>query len=146
MAIIGSGPAGLAAADQLNKAGHTVTVYERADRAGGLLQYGIPSMKLSKTVLQRRLDLMMDEGITFKTGVDVGKSVSAKELRASHDALLVCTGATWPRDLSISRRDAKGIHFAMEFLGTWQKAQQGKFSLAHSQFVRSELLRCRREN
>lgn len=123
VAIIGSGPAGLACAAQLNKAGHTVTVYERNDRVGGLLQYGIPSMKLSKQVVQRRINLMIDEGIIFKTGVDVGKSVSAKDLYDNHDAICIATGATWPRDLSIPGRELKGIYYAMTFLETWQKQQ-----------------------
>jgi glutamate synthase (NADPH/NADH) len=128
VAIVGSGPAGLAAADQLNKAGHTVTVFERNNRVGGLLMYGIPTMKLSKQVVQRRVDLMAAEGITFKTGISVGAEaggVSAADLRAEFDALLLCTGATWPRDLPIENRSLTGIHFAMEFLQTWQQKQHG---------------------
>jgi NAD(P)H-dependent glutamate synthase small subunit len=116
VAIIGSGPAGLAAADQLNKVGHTVTVYERADRIGGLLTYGIPNMKLDKGVVQRRLDLMAAEGVTFVTNADVGKTVDPKKLMADNDAVLLSTGATKPRDLPIPGRQLKGIHFAMEFL------------------------------
>ncbi len=101
VAIVGSGPAGLAAADQLNRAGHQVTVFERADRIGGLLTYGIPNMKLDKAVVQRRLDLMASEGVKFVTGADVGKNVSAQELWDQHDALLLTTGATQPRNLPI---------------------------------------------
>lgn len=116
VAIIGSGPAGLAAADQLNKVGHGVTVYERADRIGGLLMYGIPNMKLDKGVVQRRLDLLAAEGITFVTSADVGRNVDARELLDKNDAVLLATGATKPRDLEIPGRDLKGIHFAMQFL------------------------------
>lgn len=123
IAVVGSGPAGLACAAQLNKAGHSVTVFERNDRVGGLLQYGIPSMKLSKQIVQRRIMLMIEEGITFKTGVDIGKDINARELYDTYDALCIATGATWPRDLTIPGRDLKGIHFAMTFLEKWQKQQ-----------------------
>ncbi len=116
VAVIGSGPAGLAAADQLNRAGHEVTVYERADRIGGLLMYGIPNMKLDKRVVQRRIDLMAAEGVRFVTGADVGRNVDARELYEEYDALLLATGATRPRDLDVPGRDLAGIHFAMEFL------------------------------
>ncbi|OUT59653.1 MAG: glutamate synthase [Rhodopirellula sp. TMED11] len=116
VAIVGSGPAGLSAADQLNRAGHLVTVYERADRIGGLLQYGIPNMKLSKEAVQRRVDKLTAEGVTFKTGVNVGKDIDPKELVNQYDALLLACGATKPRDLPIPGRDADGVHFAMEFL------------------------------
>ncbi|KAI0687133.1 NADPH-dependent glutamate synthase [Cytidiella melzeri] len=116
VAIIGSGPAGLACADQLNKAGHSVTVYDRNDRMGGLLMYGIPNMKLDKSVVQRRLDLMAAEGVTFIPNAHVGKDVSANDIRAQNDAVVICTGATWPRDLKIPNREADGIHFAMEYL------------------------------
>ncbi len=116
VAIIGSGPAGLAAAEQLNRAGHKVTVYERADRIGGLLMYGIPNMKLDKGVVNRRVDLLRASGIEFVTNADVGKNVDPKKLRAEHDALLLTTGATQPRDLPITGRAQAGIHFAMEFL------------------------------
>ncbi|XP_069156175.1 uncharacterized protein [Procambarus clarkii] len=125
VAIVGSGPAGMAAAHQLNKAGHSVTVFERNDRIGGLLQYGIPTMKLSKEVVQRRVDLMREEGVAFKTSVNVGKDISAKDLQEEYDALLLCLGATWPRDLPIANRQLDGIHFAMAFLETWQKKQMG---------------------
>lgn len=117
VAIIGSGPAGLAAADQLNKAGHLVTVYERSDRLGGLLMYGIPNMKLDKRIVERRTNFMAAEGIQFKTGVDVGNGdVTLSSLKATHDAVVICTGATVARDLPIKGRNLEGVHFAMEFL------------------------------
>lgn len=116
VAIVGSGPAGLSAADQLNKAGHRVTVYERANRIGGLLEYGIPNMKLGKDVIDRRLDILRAEGITFVTGVNIGKDISVQQLQSENDAVLLACGATKPRDLPTPGRDAKGIHFAMEFL------------------------------
>ncbi len=116
VAIIGSGPSGLAAADQLNKVGHEVTVYERADRIGGLLMYGIPNMKLDKGVVQRRVDLLRAEGVKFVTGANVGKDVDPKELMNANDAVLLATGATQPRDLPIPGRELQGIHFAMDFL------------------------------
>ena len=115
--IIGSGPAGLAAADQLNKLGHQVTVFERADRVGGLLMYGIPNMKLDKEkVVERRTQLLKDEGITFKTSVEVGSDISFDELKNTFDSIIICTGSTIPRDLLIEGRSLGGIHFAMEFL------------------------------
>ncbi|KAK0740549.1 hypothetical protein B0T18DRAFT_330995 [Schizothecium vesticola] len=116
IAIIGSGPAGLAAADQLNKAGHTVTVYERADRLGGLLMYGIPNMKLDKRIVERRTNFMAAEGINFKTGVAVGEDVQLLDLKKENDAVIIATGATVARDLPIPGRNLEGIHFAMEFL------------------------------
>ena len=117
VAIIGSGPAGLAAADQLNKAGHLVTVYERADRIGGLLMYGIPNMKLDKKVVKRRVDLMAAEGVKFITGCAVGEGdVTLESLRKENDAVVIATGATVARDLPIPGRNLNGIHFAMEFL------------------------------
>jgi len=116
VAVIGSGPSGLAAADQLNQAGHLVTVYERADRIGGLLMYGIPNMKLDKGLVDRRVQLLKDEGVSFKTGVWVGKDVKAADLVKDFDAVLVATGATKPRDLKVPGRDLKGVHFAMDFL------------------------------
>lgn len=123
IAIVGSGPAGLAASQQLNRAGHSVTVFERNDRVGGLLQYGIPTMKLSKEVVQRRVDLLAAEGITFKTGISVGKDVRGTELLNEFDIVLLTTGATWPRDLPLANRQLNGIHFAMEFLESGQKNQ-----------------------
>ncbi|UCB54226.1 MAG: glutamate synthase subunit beta [Thiotrichales bacterium] len=120
VAVIGSGPAGLAAAAQLNKAGHNVTVYERADRVGGLLMYGIPNMKLGKDIVQRRVDLMHAEGIEFVTNADVGGSgdnaVDVNDLVKENDAVLFATGATQPRNLDVPGREFNGIHFAMEFL------------------------------
>ncbi|WP_237228511.1 glutamate synthase subunit beta [Rubinisphaera sp. JC750] len=118
VAVIGSGPAGLAAAAQLNQAGHTCTVYERSDRIGGLLMYGIPNMKLEKQIVQRRVDLLAAEGVEFVTGTEVGKDISAKELKEKFDAIIVATGATVPNDFFAKTpgRELKGIHHAMEFL------------------------------
>jgi glutamate synthase (NADPH/NADH) small chain len=116
VAVVGSGPSGLACAAQLNRAGHLVTVYERADRIGGLLMYGIPNMKLDKAVVKRRIDLMAAEGVTFVTGTAIGTDLPAATLRKDFDAVVLCCGATKPRDLPITGRDLKGIHFAMEFL------------------------------
>lgn len=116
VAVVGSGPAGLSAAAQLNKAGHTVTVFERADRVGGLLMYGIPNMKLDKSLVLRRVEQMTHEGVIFKTNSEVGKDISAAELMDQFDAIVLCTGATKGRDLPIEGRSLKGIHFAMEYL------------------------------
>jgi glutamate synthase (NADPH/NADH) small chain len=116
VAVVGSGPAGLAAAAQLNRAGHWVTVFERADRVGGLLMYGIPNMKLDKGVVQRRVDLMKAEGVAFVTNCEVGKDYPADKLRHEFDAVVLCGGATQARDLPVEGRHLQGIHFAMEFL------------------------------
>ncbi|MBW2509390.1 MAG: glutamate synthase subunit beta [Deltaproteobacteria bacterium] len=116
VAIIGSGPAGLTAAQQLNRAGHTVTIYERDDRIGGLLTYGIPNMKLDKGIVDRRIDIMRAEGVEFVTNAHVGVNKDAQKIRSAHDALVLACGATRPRDLPIPGRDLEGIHFAMEFL------------------------------
>jgi glutamate synthase (NADPH) small chain len=116
VAVIGSGPAGLAAAQQLNRSGHTVTVFEKADRAGGLLRYGIPDFKLEKHVLDRRLAQMTAEGVIFRTGAHVGVTIPADELRRGFDAILLAGGAEQPRDLRVPGRELKGIHFAMDFL------------------------------
>ena len=123
VAIIGSGPAGLSAAAQLNRAGHTITVFERADRPGGLLMYGIPNMKLDKQeVVQRRLTLLQDEGVKFVCNTTVGANYPAENLAKEFDATILCTGATKPRDLPIPGRELKGIHFAMDFLTANTKA------------------------
>jgi len=132
VAVVGSGPAGLAAASQMNKAGHWVTVFERDDRIGGLLRYGIPDFKLEKWIIDRRINLMMEAGIVFKTKSEVGKNVNANELMTEYDALILCTGSTVPRDLPIPGRDLKGIHFAMDFL-----TQQNK-RVAGDQFMRKD--------
>jgi glutamate synthase (NADPH/NADH) small chain len=116
VAVIGSGPAGLAAADQLNQAGHSVTVYERHDRPGGLLVYGIPNMKLEKELVQRRINLLAEEGIEFVTNTEVGKDISAAELKAQYDAVIIAIGAQKQRDLNLEGREARGIHFAMDYL------------------------------
>jgi glutamate synthase (NADPH/NADH) small chain len=116
VAVVGSGPAGLAAAQQLNRAGHTVTVFEKNDRIGGLLRYGIPDFKLEKHLIDQRLEQMREEGVSFQTGVHVGVDLSASELRTSFDAVLLCLGSELPRDLPIEGRELRGIHFAMDFL------------------------------
>jgi len=116
VAVVGSGPAGLACADLLNRAGHLVTVFERADRIGGLLTYGIPNMKLDKGIVERRVSLLAAEGITFVTSTAVGRDVPADQLKAEYDAIVLCGGATAARDLAVEGRDLAGIHFAMDFL------------------------------
>lgn len=125
VAVVGSGPAGLAAAQQLNRAGHLVTVFERADRPGGLLMYGIPDFKLAKEKVWRRVKQMEGEGITFRCNANVGVNVPTKELRDNFDAIVLCGGATAPRDLPIPGRNFKGVHFAMEFLPQQNKRNQG---------------------
>ncbi|SER10218.1 glutamate synthase (NADPH/NADH) small chain [Gracilibacillus ureilyticus] len=122
VAIIGSGPAGLAAADQLNQAGHTVTVYEREDRAGGLLTYGIPNMKLDKEVVARRVHLLQQEGIDFILNTEVGKDISAEKIKDSYDSVILCTGAQKHRDLPLEGRNADGVRFAMDYLTTATKS------------------------
>ncbi|MGE3315440.1 MAG: glutamate synthase subunit beta, partial [Planctomycetaceae bacterium] len=116
VAVVGSGPAGLACAAQLNKAGHLVTVFERHDRIGGLLMYGIPNMKLDKQTVERRVKQMEAEGVKFVVSTEIGKTVKAADLKNEFDAIVLCTGATKPRDLPLPGRQLKGIHFAMEFL------------------------------
>ncbi|HSZ25516.1 MAG TPA: glutamate synthase subunit beta [Cytophagaceae bacterium] len=126
VAVIGSGPAGLAAAAQLNKVGHTVTVFERADEIGGLLRYGIPDFKLEKGVVERRVKLMTEEGVIFKTNANVGVNVKVKELLSSFDAIILSGGSTAPRDLPMPGRNLKGVHFAMEFLSQQNKRVSNK--------------------
>lgn len=127
VAVVGSGPAGLAAAQQLTRAGHDVVVYERADRIGGLLRYGIPEFKMEKRVLDRRLAQMRAEGTEFRVNVNVGVDVTIESLRANHDAVVLAIGSTVPRDLPIPGRDLDGIHQAMEFLPPSNRAQAGDF-------------------
>lgn len=122
IAIIGSGPSGLAAADQLNKRGHSVTVYERSDRIGGLLMYGIPNMKLEKQIVSRKLDIMKAEGITFVTNTDIGKTLSAEDILQRYDRVILACGASQPRDIAVNGRNAKGIYFAVDFLKSTTKA------------------------
>jgi len=116
VAVVGSGPAGLAAAQQLSRAGHTVTVFEKSDRVGGLLRYGIPDFKLEKQTIDRRLEQMRGEGVSFQTGVKVGVDLAVAELRQGFDAVLLCMGCEQPRDLPVAGRELQGVHFAMEFL------------------------------
>jgi glutamate synthase (NADPH) small chain len=125
VAVIGSGPAGLAAADQLNKAGHLVTVFEKSDRIGGLLRYGIPEFKIEKRFIKRRLDLLEQEGVLFRTGVNVGVDVAAETLRAEYDALILCGGAGWARDLQVPGRELGGIHFAVDYLTRQNRICEG---------------------
>ena len=125
VAVVGSGPSGLAAAQQLNRAGHLVTVFEKADRIGGLLRYGIPDFKLEKHVVDRRLAQMLAEGVQFQTSAHVGHNIPAEDLRKEFDAVLLCGGAEHPRDLNVPGRELKGIHFAMEFLPQQNKRNAG---------------------
>src|SRR6185369_1691038 len=134
IAVIGSGPAGLAAAAQLNRAGHTVTVFERADRIGGLLRYGIPEFKMEKRILDRRLNLMTEEGVTFRTNANVGVNVSVEDLRRDFDSILLAGGATAARDLPIPGRELNGIHFAMDYLPLQNKRCEGD-SIPDAQFI-----------
>jgi glutamate synthase (NADPH/NADH) small chain len=122
VAVVGSGPAGLAAAAQLNKAGHDVTVYERADRIGGLLTYGIPTMKLDKSIVERRVNLLKAEGIEFITNTEIGRDIPAQKLVEEYDAVVLCGGATKARDVDIEGRQLKGIHMAMDFLNATIKS------------------------
>jgi glutamate synthase (NADPH) small chain len=134
VAIIGSGPAGLSAGHMLNQYGHSVTVFEKSDAVGGLLRYGIPDFKLNKRVIDRRVKIFEDEGIEFRTNVNVGEDVDIKELFNKFDAILLATGAEQPRDLKIEGRDLEGIHFAMDFLSQQNKIVAGK-SVAESERI-----------
>ncbi|HTM25908.1 MAG TPA: glutamate synthase subunit beta [Vicinamibacterales bacterium] len=125
VAVVGSGPSGLAAADQLNRAGHTITVFERSDRIGGLLRYGIPEFKLEKRLLERRIGLMHAEGVVFRTRCHVGIDVTADDLLTDFDAVVLAGGATLPRDLRVPGRDLQGIHFAMEYLTAQNRRCEG---------------------
>jgi len=125
IAVVGSGPAGLAAAEQLNRAGHTVTVFERANRIGGLLRYGIPEFKLEKRFLDRRLNLMIEEGVMFRVNANIGVDVPIEQLRAEFDAIVLAGGATKPRDLPVPGRELAGIHFAMEYLTLQNQQNEG---------------------
>lgn len=125
VAVVGSGPAGLSAAQQLCRAGHTVTVFEKSDRIGGLLRYGIPEFKMEKKIVDRRLDQMKEEGVAFQTGVHVGVDLTAADLRKNFDGVLLCMGAETPRDLPVEGRDLEGVHFAMDFLPQATKRVHG---------------------
>ncbi len=126
VAVVGSGPSGLAAAAQANQSGHWVTVFERADEPGGLLRYGIPDFKLEKWVLERRIKLMEEEGVVFRTNANIGVNIKAKELLDEFDAVILCGGSTIPRDLPIPGRNLKGVHFAMDFLTQQNKRNSGR--------------------
>ncbi len=126
VAVVGSGPAGLAVADQLNHAGHQVTVFERSDRIGGLLRYGIPEFKMEKRILERRLDVMRAEGVVFKTNANIGGNVPARSLLRDFDAVVLAGGAGQPRDLPIPGRDFAGVHFAMEYLTQQNRICEGE--------------------
>ena len=140
IAVVGSGPSGLAVADQLNKRGHSVTVYERSDRIGGLLMYGIPNMKLEKQIVNRKVNVMEAEGVTFITGVDVGKDLKAEKLLKEFDRVVLACGASNPRDINVPGRDAKGIYFAVDFLKANTK------SLLDSDFADGQFVNTRDKN
>jgi len=137
VAIVGSGPAGLAAADQLNRAGHSVTVFEKSDRIGGLLRYGIPEFKMEKRYLDRRLKVMEAEGVVFRPGVNVGVDLTADRLRRDYHAVLLAGGAEKPRDLPVPGRELKGIHFAMEYLTLQNRRNEGDV-VPDAEFISAE--------
>ena len=128
VAVIGSGPSGMAAADLLNKTGHMVTLFEKDEKAGGLLRYGIPDFKLRKSTIDRRLDLMVKEGLIIRTGITIGKDIKGSELIEQFDAICITIGATYPRDLKAEGRELKGIHFAMDFLTNQNRINSGLLS------------------
>lgn len=140
VAVVGSGPSGLAVADQLNKRGHSVTVYERSDRVGGLLMYGIPNMKLEKHVIDRKVKIMEEEGVTFVTNANIGKDVKASKILSEFDRVVLCCGASNPRDINAPGRDAKGIYFAVDFLTANTK------SLLNSEFNDKQFVDTRGKN
>jgi glutamate synthase (NADPH/NADH) small chain len=127
VAVIGSGPAGMAAADQLNKAGHTVTLFEKDEKIGGLLRFGIPDFKLNKRTIDRRLEIMVAEGLEVRTGIEVGINISVKELFDTYDAVCIAIGAMQPRDLPVEGRDLDGVHFAMEYLAQQNRVNNGVY-------------------
>jgi glutamate synthase (NADPH/NADH) small chain len=137
VAVVGSGPAGLSAAQQLRRAGHSVVVFERADRVGGLLRYGIPDFKMNKAVLDVRVRQLVDEGVVFETGVDVGADISAEALRADFDAVLLAGGATQPRDLRVPGRELSGVHLAMDFLSQQNRRVAGDRIDTHTEISAS---------
>src|SRR3954468_18146361 len=134
VAVVGSGPAGLAAADQLNRAGHLDTVFEKADRIGGVVRYGIPEFKMEKRILDRRLALMEAEGVVFRPGVNVGVDVTMSRLRSDFDAILLAGGAGQPRDLPVPGRELRGVHFAMEYLTLQNRRCEGD-EIAERDFI-----------
>lgn len=127
VAVIGSGPAGMAAADQLNKAGHQVTLFEKDEKIGGLLRYGIPDFKLNKRTIDRRVDIMVAEGLEIRTGTEVGRDISGAEIMAGYDAVCLAIGAMVPRDLQVEGRELDGVHFAMEFLTQQNRVNDGAY-------------------
>lgn len=137
VAVVGSGPAGLAAAAQLNKVGHEVTVYERADRIGGLLTYGIPTMKLDKNVVQRRVDILAEEGVKFVTNTEIGKDITSEKLKQDFDSVILCAGATKPREFNVEGSNLKGIMYAMDFLTENTKSYLDS-NLEDGQYTNSE--------
>ena len=137
VAVIGSGPSGLAAADTLNRRGHSVTVYERSDRVGGLLMYGIPNMKLEKHIIERRAELMRAEGVEFVTNANVGQDISADEIMSGYDAVVLACGSSNPRDIKAEGRDAEGIYFAVDFLKATTKSLLDS-DLADGKYISAE--------